>query len=209
MSIKSASKGFILGVALLIGCSSSALNPVDGTFVVPSFKVYADASFTLNHKIDISTALLEWNEKTNNAVQLSVEFVPLLRLKNLIKNTMYLYPVDTEPGILGITTVYSDGYIVIHVSPNINDDEQFTAVIMHEVGHGMGLRHTLTVPAIMHATLETNHVECTDVKELCKLLGCSIDCVTGDELPMSIDPNVSVQPTSTNNFECVLMGDVN
>lgn len=180
------------------------------TYNIPHYKVYADSAFKENHRIDIFNALEEWDNKTNNVIQYDLQFVDYTKLKNTNEDydTIYIYAADPGALYLGYTTWSTkNNSAYMYIAPGIMDDERFTAVLLHELGHAFHLEHYFEPNlSIMHPTIydDTWHVECTDLIAFCKEWGCTIDCdIIQDQV--STSSQMSLIYTEVPDTSCMLL----
>lgn len=134
----------------------------------------------------VLTAALEWNEVTNGQVTFDVKRLPQ---ENLVpSDAIVIFNVTPDyPEVLILDSLHhyttlgfynAEGglaYIAL-----INDrikEYDFDAIIMHELGHALGLDHiegedgigTLMYPFV---NLGSPHITDTDLKQFCKLYHC-------------------------------------
>jgi hypothetical protein len=131
-------------------------------------------------------------------MQYDIQFVPTQYLEKSAEepNTIYIWMTDpvssSGSNLLGWTAwdEKTNG-AYMYITPNMTDDQLFTAVMLHEFGHAFHLIHyTLPNLSIMHPIVceDTCHVECVDIKAFCKIWNCSTEC--------AITPD-AVLPTNT------------
>jgi hypothetical protein len=134
----------------------------------------------------IIDASLEWSEVTNGQVIFDVKRLPQ---KNFDKeNAIVIFNVDPDfPDIIlmdgtrgPVTLGYYDhsyGLSYIALVDNRLDDNNYEEVVLHELGHSIGLEHsggadgigTLMYPNVDEGSY---HVTDKDLKQLCELYHC-------------------------------------
>jgi hypothetical protein len=146
-----------------------------------NFIILADENFLDQRKIDINTALAEWDIKTNNSLDYKIKFVDIKQFPNDLSgdnNTIKIYIFDPGFDKLGWTEwdIYENKARIL-IKPDISDDE-FYPTILHELGHAFHLNHyNGKYKSIMHPLIgNTIKLECYDLKTFCKKWVCQIDC---------------------------------
>lgn len=154
-----------------IGCASSnqlfkySNNPVAQNIinkrVVP---VYMDKSFTNDERIQILSAIGEWNYALNNSIKMDVQSTDIdnskesvSKLLNVIEQTGQGYLllrlthddsrlkdiIDPDDGTLAfVNSLGNNGHLMVVLSDRIGNRDLKT-IVEHEFGHLLGCMHTL------------------------------------------------------------------
>lgn len=149
--------------------------------------LYIDRNFNDDEFEFIVEAGLEWTEATNHVIEFDVIRLPTKDVIELNHGVIITKVTPDFPEILMLDSTnhnitlayYTDEnnlpYIAV-VSARL-DDEIYKSVIMHELGHALGLDHnqgdeglfTLMYPSI---DFGSDTITDTDIKQLCKLYRC-------------------------------------
>ncbi len=186
----------ILTVILLVGFVEIATTilppPVKKqAFTLPVHRtVYVDRNVYEDQFFHITEAALEWNQATDGQVifdvkklpqhniipsesviisDVSPDFPEIILLDNLSKhNTLGLFN-----GNKPLASIYL-------VEARISDDDS-TAVVLHELGHYLGLEHPdseehpeIGIGSLMYSSIDlgSNHITEDDLKQFCRLYHC-------------------------------------
>lgn len=149
--------------------------------------LYLDRNFDDFEQETIISAAMEWTETTNHIIEYDVVQLPTLGSMDLENGVFITKITPDHPSIILLDQTNKNttlGYFDINsylphiaiVSDRIRDTD-YRAVILHELGHSLGLSHnegvenigTLMFPTI---DLGSAHITMTDGKKFCKLYHC-------------------------------------
>jgi len=152
--------------------------------------LYLERGIDDEEMIHILQATLEWSEATNGQVIFDVKRLPQQNLMPLDAIVIYNVTPDYPDIILldAVKKFSTLGYFnndrgldyIALVETRISDRD-FTPVIMHELGHSLGLEHPDTedhpeigIGSLMHSTIDegSNHITDLDLKQFCTLYHC-------------------------------------
>lgn len=155
--------------------------------ILPVHKtLYLERSIDSNEFGYILQAAIEWRQVTNDAVTFDIKRLPckISPVKDaiIIINVTPDYPeiilLDKFKRYSTLGFYNSDvGISYIALVKSRLDDDSFTQVVLHELGHSLGLDHikgekgvgTLMYPTINEGSL---HITKTDLFYFCKLYNC-------------------------------------
>ncbi len=151
--------------------------------------IYLDRNFNEVEQEYIMRAALEWAEATNHIAEFDVVQLPT-RDKIDIQHALIMVKVSADyPDIIlmdNIKKTTTLGYFdpksplpYISLVQDRLDDSNYKAVVLHELGHALGLEHiegeegilTLMYP---YVDLGADHITKKDLEQFCKLYHCDV-----------------------------------
>lgn len=200
---------FVLSVIVLAGVWSVAITVWPGPKVYPAHvhkTLYVDRYLDDDTFEAISYAAIRWSVGTNHIIDYDVVRMPITDHKEIadpeasivIVGVSPEYPdviqSDTENGesTLGIYKERCTALPVIElVLDRILDPDTLEMVLMHEMGHSVGLKHnegmdgvgTLMYPDVM---LGADFITVTDRENFCKLYNCDPKELQYEEEPLHL-----------------------
>lgn len=148
--------------------------------------LFIDRNFNEAEIVYITLAAAEWNEKTGHIVDFEVALLPTSKEITLDNSIIFVKVGPDYPNILLLdqaTTGYILGLYQDEPMPNIElvaarlGDRYFKSVVLHELGHALGLEHVKGVEGIgtlmyPSANLGADNITPDDLEHFCKLYKC-------------------------------------
>lgn len=152
--------------------------------------LYVERNFNEEEVAIITKAAISWTESTHHIAEIDVVTLPTKEKIDLVNGIIMLkenadYPeIIILDGFNGDSTVgycnrrASIPYIAI-VSDRIEDPDEYQAVVMHEVGHALGLEHQTGIEGmdtLMYPSVNIGSYTITkkDLKQFCSLYHCDV-----------------------------------
>lgn len=151
--------------------------------------LYLDPAFTVSEINDITAAALTWSSTTNNIVKYDIVMLPTDDDIDLDNSIFITKTSSYDPTIIGLNgfnsyskntlAYYYGGDRVPYISVVINniDYRSVKTVLMHELGHSLGLRHNVEIGTLMYPTADfgADIITPDDLINFCKLYHCDAD----------------------------------
>jgi hypothetical protein len=149
--------------------------------------LYVDNGFSDEKKEIITHAALNWNTRTKGIIQFDVVMLPTQEPLDVVNGIVIEEVSEYDPDILSldeknqaITLGYYSGHGHI---PSISlvaariDKDDYHSVILHELGHSLGLNHKIGhdgIGTLMYPSIEMSaeNITDTDIEDLCKIYEC-------------------------------------
>lgn len=186
---------FILVSFLLISCTTLKPSPVfsvDHTAQIEK-TIYVDSHFTTEERAQILAAGNQWTFATrgrvvfhflidenidpnvtaqfseNRLLRISI-FHPFIAHEDALAGAKVLGATSTQPG--------NPNFLIVIVWERLDDSmAKFEGVIIHELGHSIGLQHENSCPSIMNSSVywKYDRLSRYDLQQFCKLNFCNVD----------------------------------
>lgn len=148
--------------------------------------LYVDRNLSEDQLDMVVSAAWEWHAATNGGVILDVMRMPTTTLQNDAVIVVVLSPdfpnivyLDTaDPNGIHLGYFYgTSGIPYIGIVPSRISEKDFKTVLLHEMGHALGLRHNEGIEGIgtlmyRDISIGADYVTDKDLKSFCKLYHC-------------------------------------
>lgn len=181
---------------LLLQCSHVTTHVRFGTPVVPQAHrtVYVDGNFRDDEFKVIKEASDEWSAKTAGLAVIEVKRLPspekpkftmttddiLLEKADSASSEILFLDYSTDATLFGLYRVEGNHSIVILVTDRFSSTNEYRTVVLHEIGHALGLEHNSVRGTVMyrdHAHVG-DHLVREDLKQFCAIYRCDVDELT-------------------------------
>lgn len=153
--------------------------------------LYIDRNLSEDELFIITAAAMEWHLATNGLVSYDVVRLPHRNID--IKNSIIIVIVSADfPEIIALDSVkqteegnhmgyyYDTGYVpYIGLVPGRIEDKEYRTVIMHELGHSLGMKHTDNIEGIgtlmyPDVSIGADKITDEDLKSFCQIYRCDV-----------------------------------
>jgi len=152
--------------------------------------LYLDSNFTQTETNEIVSAAEEWADATDHVIEFDVVKLPSDAPLDVTNGIMVLKEPPMHPRVLFLEAISGSEHTILGfyngraLIPNIElvdgriDPSAFRMVVLHELGHSIGLPHnvndyyTLMFPLIDYGS---DHITSIDLANTCKIYHCSIN----------------------------------
>lgn len=159
--------------------------------------LYIDRTFTESERASIIEAARAWNDATKGIVQYKIVQLPSHE-PIVFENSLFIVKIspddpevlfmNNEDNILGHYTS-RQGISTIGIVDGRIENKKFKSVIMHEIGHALGLKHqsadedvgTIMYPymqisiGMLIVDVSSDKITKTDLTQFCQLYHCNVD----------------------------------
>lgn len=162
---------------------NNTINPIEIVLVSPEFSEY--------EKGLIESALNEWSYSTKNLIHFIVlynkDIFDIDMTENNIILPIMMRPVDEDNIFVQFVDIIIDGEIlgfydktaapvpnILIVRNRIYDDAEYKTVVMHEIGHSLGLAHLEDKYNLMYPSSKfgSDCITDLDLKSFCQVYKC-------------------------------------
>lgn len=165
---------------------SNKVFTADPGFLNPTHKIlFIDNHFSDNEIEIIKESANEWSNKTHNIIKFDIEKMPSKKHLNL-NNDVLIIPVTSNFPDIIITDKFYDcdctlGFYnnkgpinFIEIATDRISDNNYKNVVLHEIGHSVGLTHNNNIGTLMYPTVQftADYITEDDLVEFCKLYKC-------------------------------------
>lgn len=152
--------------------------------------LYLERTISDDEMYHVLQAAMEWHEATDGQVTFDIKKLP--NLKMIPSESIVVFNISEDhPDIILLDAVKHHntlGYFnndrgldyIALVDQRISEHD-FNAVVMHELGHSLGLAHPdsdehpeIGIGSLMYSTIDagSNHITALDLKQFCQLYHC-------------------------------------
>lgn len=153
--------------------------------------LFLDEHFTDEEVKVITSAADEWTQKTHHIVEFSVEKLPSKKSLEVTRDVIVIPVTPSYPDIIlsdnsskrSLTLGYFNDREMISFVELVTErltTKNYKTVVLHELGHSLGLEHNDTIDGIdtlMFPTLDlgADHITYEDLKSFCSLYHCDAE----------------------------------
>lgn len=151
--------------------------------------LYVDRNFNDEEVLTIMEAAVEWTETTNHIVEIDVVRLPTKEKIDLVNGIIVLNINSDYPEVvvldgtnrnstLGFYNEYGAFPYIALISERISDYD-YSSVVLHEIGHSLGLKHITGeegIGSLMYPTVDfaSDEITIKDLEQFCVLYHCNV-----------------------------------
>jgi predicted Zn-dependent protease len=180
---------------VLVSCCVASKLPINNSENLHK-RVYIDTNFSPDERVFINEALKEWECSTKHLINFTIisdENDSDLSIKSIKPTNKFIIDADlrlntdkvvmgedpnrdssTQYQTVGLHNQYSNPPTIFIVQNRIDRNIDVRAIVMHEIGHDLGIKHIKDENSIMfiNRTTGSQHITNLDLKAFCDLHDC-------------------------------------
>ena len=150
--------------------------------------IYIDRAFDDDEKQIIITAALEWSAATKHLVNYRIVELPTDSPRDIRRDGLLILKINADfPDVLVMdyynhraTLAFYSGNTSVQYIALISErikGPTYKRVVLHELGHSLGLEHVLEKDTLMYPYVnsQSDSITLADLKQFCELHRCNVD----------------------------------
>lgn len=158
--------------------------------------LYLDRTFTKQEIVVITMAAINWSESTNHIMIYDIVILPINRKIDLMRGLVFSKVSPDHPDVMmqnnfeeeNTLAYYYHNNIIdyIIIVGNLEDIESYRAIVLHELGHSLGLKHNIGLNGLGTLMFPSkdfgaNRITQTDLENFCKIYSCDASQLKNQE----------------------------